>query len=67
MHARMRIASIRKGGETPAVAELLRMRIGVDSMSELAEALLPASRDLHDANFDPGVSSGVWAAGSLNC
>ena len=66
LHARMRIASIRERGETPAAVELLRLRIGVDSMSELAEALLPASRDLRDANFDPGVSSGVWAAGSSN-
>ena len=67
LHARMRIASIRECRETPAAVELLRLRIGVDSMSELAEALLPASRDLRDANFDPGVSSGVWAAGSSNC
>jgi hypothetical protein len=67
LHARMRIASIREGGEMPPVVELLRTRIGVTSMSELAEALLPASRDLRDANFDPGVTSGVWAASMLNC
>ncbi len=67
LHARLGISSIRQGGETPRVVELLRMRIGVDSMGELAEALLPASRDLRDANFDPGVSSGLWAAGAPNC
>lgn len=67
LHARMRITSIRDGSETPPVVELLRIRIGVNSMSELAEALFPASRDLRDANFDPGVSSGVWAAGGPGC
>ena len=67
LRARIRIASIRGGSETPQVVELLRMRIGVDSMSELADALLPSSLDLRDANFDPGVSSGVWGAGTPNC
>ncbi len=67
LHARMRIASIREGDEMPPVVDSLRTRIGVGSMSELAEALLPASRDLRDANFDPGVTSGVWAADTFNC
>jgi hypothetical protein len=51
----------------PPVVELLCRRIGVTSMSELAEALLPASRDLRDANFDPGVTPGIWAADTFNC
>jgi hypothetical protein len=38
----------------------------VDSTGELADALLPASADLRNANFDPGVSDGVMAGG-LNC
>jgi hypothetical protein len=67
LHARMRIASIRGGSETPPVVELLRMRIGVNSMSDLADALLPSGRDLRNANFDPGVSSGVWGASAPNC
>ena len=35
-------------------------------MALLAEALLPAARDLRDANFDPGVSGGVYMGGR-NC
>lgn len=62
LQARMRIASIREHG-APRVIELLRARLGVESMSELAEALLPARPDLRDVNFDPGISQAVWMSG----
>jgi hypothetical protein len=35
-------------------------------MSELAEALLPARRNLRHADFDPGISQGVYMAGGPN-
>jgi hypothetical protein len=67
LHARIRITSIREDGETPAAVELLRARLGVGSMGELAEALLPAASENRNANFDPGVSAGVYAAGGPGC
>lgn len=66
LHARMRIASIRDDGKSSSAVVLLRTKLGVDSTGELADALLPASADLRNANFDPGVSDGVMAGG-LNC
>ena len=41
LRARMRIASIREGGETPPVVEILRVRIGLSSMSGLAGRSCP--------------------------
>ena len=66
LRAKHRIAEIKDRDAAPTV-ELLRLEIGVDSMKELAESLLSADRNFRDANFDPGVSAGVWMAGSQNC
>jgi Golgi phosphoprotein 3 (GPP34) len=64
--ARHRVAEI-KDRHAASSVELVRLDAGVDSMTNLAELLFPADRSFGDANFDPGVSAGVWMAGSQNC
>jgi hypothetical protein len=59
MRAHARVASIGQTGEVPAAVCVLCAHLGVASMTELADVLLPASIDLHDANFDPGMTGGI--------
>jgi hypothetical protein len=56
LRARTRLVSVGQAGEAPpAVAELVaELRAG--DVSELAERLLPADRQLEDAKFDSGTS-----------
>lgn len=64
MRARARIASIGKQDEIPVTVAMLCKDFGAASMTELADALLPAPRDLQNANFDPGVgAAGQWLGG----
>jgi len=63
LRARIRIGSIKPGDGTSRVVEGMRAKLGADSMSDLADVLLPVGPDLRDANFDPGVSAGVYMAG----
>ena len=63
LRARIRIGSIRTAGGTSPVVDQMRAKLGVDSISDLADSLLPVRLDLRDANFDPGVSAGVYMAG----
>jgi hypothetical protein len=65
LRARHRIREI-KDRDSAFAVELLRVELGVDSMDELAERILPPERDLRGANFDPGVTSAVWMAGTVH-
>ena len=60
LHARIRLASIPAEPAPPAVAALCR-ELRVDTHEELAERLLPASRDVTDVRAQE--TSGVWGAG----
>lgn len=52
MKAHARIASIGQGAAIPAAVTALADELGTATMKELAERLLPPTReDLHDANF----------------
>jgi hypothetical protein len=52
MKAHTRIASIGQGAAIPAAVAALADELGTTTMKELADRLLPPSReDLHDANF----------------
>jgi hypothetical protein len=62
MKARVRIASIGKQDEIPVAVASLCTDLGAASMTELADILLPAPRDLENANFDPGIGV-AWMGG----
>jgi hypothetical protein len=63
MRARQQIRAIGTHEEVPPAVKLLAEERKVDTMAELADALVPAARDLGDASFDPGQTPGIGAGG----